>query len=81
MNIGKPFDADGKEMSEADIAYTSAAIRWAVQGVMFKFVSLTSIYSHPPAFQCRVEPRSTAAYEMLERRAIALSAEIEDTGR
>jgi len=40
----------------------------------------STMISHPPAFRCHVEPRSTAASEMLERRAAALaqSAGIED---
>jgi len=49
VNIGKPFDADGKEIKPEDIVYSS------------------SVISHPPKFQCRVEPRSKVAYEMLER--------------
>jgi len=49
VNIGKPFDADGKEIKPEDVMYSSTVI------------------SHPPAFQCQVEPRSAVAYEMLER--------------
>jgi len=65
LNIGKPFDGNGKEMKQEDVVYTSTAI------------------SHPPMFQCRIEPRSTVVREMLERRVGALSAEtaeMEDTG-
>ena len=82
MNIGKPFGADGSELKPGDIVYTSTLIRWGayLQSITFKLASLTGIYSHPPAFQCQMKPRSTAASELLERRAAALaqSAGFED---
>ena len=86
MKIGKPFGAGGSELKSADIVYTSTMIRWGANfnPSFFSFSSwpsLTGIFSHPPAFRCHIEPRSTAASEMLERRAavLAQSAGIEDT--
>jgi hypothetical protein len=69
VNIGKPFDADGKEIKPEDIVYSSSVIRWerSLPFALSRLASLTSVHSHPPKFQCRVEPRSKVAYEMLER--------------
>jgi hypothetical protein len=69
VNIGKPFDADGKEIKPEDVMYSSTVIRCegSLQALLSRLASLTGVRSHPPAFQCQVEPRSAVAYEMLER--------------
>jgi len=81
MNIGKPFDGNGKELKQADIAYTSTLIRWEriYKVIIFQASHIDrNFHSHPPAFQCQIEPRSTAAREMLERKAAALALSAED---